>query len=120
MPIIGKHHTSLFERLGSHGRLRGEPQGEDEATVLLINTYRTPVSGVFRRKEFWFRGLWRKPGQRFAVCGVNLAWQQWRRRERHYAAELVALPANVVLAHANAAVATSHRGFPIASDSVGS
>jgi hypothetical protein len=46
---------------------------------LLINTYRTPVSGVFRRKDFWFRGLWRKPGQRFAVCGGNPAWQQWRR-----------------------------------------
>src|SRR5262249_5582932 len=26
---------------------------------------------VFRRKGFWFRGLWRKPGQRFAVCGGN-------------------------------------------------
>src|SRR5215510_10858834 len=71
--------TSLFERLGSQGRLRGEPQGEDEATVSLIKTYRTPVSGVFRRKDFWFRGLWRKPGQRFAVCGGNPAWQQWRR-----------------------------------------
>src|SRR5262249_15192608 len=57
----------------------GEPQGEDEATVLLINTYRTPVSGVFRRKDFWFRGLWRKPGQRFAVCGGDPAWQPRRR-----------------------------------------
>src|SRR6516165_3655019 len=43
---------SLFER----------PQ--KTATVLLNNIYRTPVSGVFR-------GLWRKPGQRFAVCGGN-------------------------------------------------
>jgi hypothetical protein len=34
----------------------------------LNNIYRTPVSGVFR-------GLWRKPGQRFAVCGGNPAWQ---------------------------------------------
>jgi hypothetical protein len=28
----------------------------------------------FRRiapRIFWFRGLWRKPGQRFAVCGRN-------------------------------------------------
>jgi hypothetical protein len=33
---------------------------------LLNNIYRTPVSGVFR-------GLWRKPGQRFAVCGGNPA-----------------------------------------------
>ena len=53
----------------------GEPQGED-ATVLLINIYRTSVSGVFRRKDFWFRGLWRKPGQRFAVCGGNPAFKQ--------------------------------------------
>jgi hypothetical protein len=32
------------------------------ATVLLINIYRTPVSGVFRRKD-----------SGFAVCGENLA-----------------------------------------------
>jgi hypothetical protein len=37
----------------------------------LINIYRTSVSGEFRRNGFWFRGLWRKPGQRFAVCGEN-------------------------------------------------
>ena len=42
------------------------------ATVLLI-MYRTSVSGEFRRDGFWFRGLWRKPGQRFAVCGRNPA-----------------------------------------------
>ena len=72
--------TSLFAGLSRS--VAGEPQGEDEATVLLINTYRTPVSGVFRRKDFWFRGLWRKPGQRFAVCGGNPARQQWRRREK--------------------------------------
>jgi hypothetical protein len=35
--------------------------------------YRTSVSGEFRRDGFWFRGLWRKPGQRFAVCGENPA-----------------------------------------------
>jgi len=32
----------------------------------------------FRRispQRFWFRGLWQKPGQRFAVCGGNPAWQ---------------------------------------------
>src|SRR5262249_56589665 len=63
--------TSLFAGLSRS--VAGEPQGEDEATVLLINTYRTPVSGVFRRKDFWFRGLWRKPGQRFAVCGGDPA-----------------------------------------------
>jgi hypothetical protein len=45
------------------------------ATLLLINIYRTPVSGVFRPNAFWFRGLWRKPGQRFAVCGKNPAAQ---------------------------------------------
>jgi hypothetical protein len=39
----------------------------------LINIYRTPVSGVFRRNAFWFRGLRRKPGQHFAVCGRNPA-----------------------------------------------
>ena len=49
---------SLFECLG--------PQ--KTATVLLNNIYRTPVSGIFR-------GLWRKPGQRFAVCGGIPAWQ---------------------------------------------
>jgi hypothetical protein len=40
---------------------------------LLINIYLTPVSGRFRRKAFWFRGLWRNRGQRFAVCGRNPA-----------------------------------------------
>ena len=39
----------------------GEPQGED-ATVLLINIYRTSVSGVLRRKD-----------SGFAVCGESLA-----------------------------------------------
>jgi hypothetical protein len=39
----------------------------------LINIYRTSVSGEFRRNGFWFRGLWRKPGQRFTVCGGNPA-----------------------------------------------
>jgi hypothetical protein len=41
----------------------------------LINIYRTPVSGVFRRNAFWFRDLWRKPGQHFAICGKNPAAQ---------------------------------------------
>jgi hypothetical protein len=79
MPIIGKHHIHPYSNAWALKDGCGGPQGEDEATVLLINTYRTPVSGVFRRKDFWFRGLWRKPGQRFAVCGGNPAWQQWRR-----------------------------------------
>jgi hypothetical protein len=46
---------------------------QEWATVLLINMYRTSVSGELRRNGFWFRGLWRKPGQRFAVCGENPA-----------------------------------------------
>ena len=53
--------TSLFERLGSQRRLRESLRGED-ATVLLINTYRTSVSGVLRRKD-----------SGFAVCGENPA-----------------------------------------------
>ena len=53
--------TSLFERLGSQRRLRESLRGED-ATVLLINIYRTSVSGVLRRKD-----------SGFAVCGENLA-----------------------------------------------
>ena len=74
MPIIGKHHVHPYsKRLGFQRRLRGDSQGEDEATVLLINIYRMPASGVFRPQRFWFRGLWRKPGQRFAVCGRNPA-----------------------------------------------
>jgi len=35
---------------------------QERATVLLINIYRTPVSGVLRRKD-----------SGFAVCGENLA-----------------------------------------------
>jgi hypothetical protein len=40
-----------------------------------LNIYRTAVSGVFRRNDFWFRGLWRKPGHHFAVRGRNPAGQ---------------------------------------------
>jgi hypothetical protein len=35
--------------------------------------YRAPVSGVFRRKTFWFRHLRQHRGERFAVCGNNPA-----------------------------------------------
>jgi len=35
--------------------------------------YPTPVSELFRRKAFWFRGLRQKPGQCFVVCGRNLS-----------------------------------------------
>jgi SRSO17 transposase len=48
----------------------------------LINIYRTPVSGVFRRNAFWFRGLGQKPGQHFAVCGRKAAWQTARQSNR--------------------------------------
>jgi hypothetical protein len=41
----------------------------------LVTIYRKPVSGVFRHNAFWFRGLWRKPGQHFAVRGSNPAGQ---------------------------------------------
>jgi hypothetical protein len=53
--------TSLFETPGLSKTVAGEPQGED-ATVLLINTYRMSVSGVLRRKD-----------SGFAVCGENPA-----------------------------------------------
>src|SRR5262249_60472915 len=46
----------------SQRRVAGNAQGEDEAAVLLIDMYRTPVSGVLRRKE-----------SGFAVCGGNPA-----------------------------------------------
>src|SRR5262249_30931018 len=41
----------------------------------LVNIYRKPVSGLFRHNAFWFRGLWRKPGQHFALRGRNPAGQ---------------------------------------------
>jgi len=72
MPIIGKHYVHP----GLSKTVAGEPQGED-ATVFLINTYRTPVSGVFRRKDSgfavcaktWlaFRSLWQESGIQVAV-----------------------------------------------------
>src|SRR5262249_1180702 len=37
-------------------------------------SYLIPVSDLFRRKAFWFRGLGQKPGQRFVVCGGIVAW----------------------------------------------
>src|SRR5262245_13397677 len=61
MPIIGKHHVMPIRTPGLSKTVAGEPQGED-ATVLLINTYRTSVSGVLRRKD-----------SGFAVCGENPA-----------------------------------------------
>jgi len=40
----------------------------------LVDQYASPVSELLRGKAFWFRGLGRKPGERFAVCGGNPAW----------------------------------------------
>src|SRR6516225_660450 len=63
MPIIGKHHVDPSIRTPrSQGRVAGNSQGEDKATVVLIDMYRTPVSGVLRRKD-----------SGFAVCGENPA-----------------------------------------------
>jgi hypothetical protein len=42
-------------------------------TGLPTNVYPTPVSEQFRARAFWFRGLWQKRGQHFAVCGGNPA-----------------------------------------------
>src|SRR5262249_17015569 len=75
MPIIGKHHVHPYSNAWALKDGCGDSQGEDEATVLLINNL---PHACFRRispQRFWFRGLWRKPGQRFAVCGGNPAWQ---------------------------------------------
>jgi hypothetical protein len=52
IPIIGKHHI--------HPYFNG--WALKEGPSLLINLYRTPVSGVFRRKD-----------SGFAVCGENPA-----------------------------------------------
>src|SRR5262249_1169662 len=57
----------------------------------LINIYRKPVSGVFRHNAFWFRGLWRKPGQHFAVRGENPAGFNERRAVRHRRREFITL-----------------------------
>ena len=63
MPIIGKHHVDPSIRTPrSQRRVAGNSQGEDKATVVLIDMYRTPVSGVLRRKD-----------SGFAVCGENPA-----------------------------------------------
>src|SRR5262245_65971833 len=73
---------------------------------LLIKMYRTSVSGVFRPQSFWFRRLWQKSGQRFAVCGGNPAWQ------------LLQVPPHLPIVSsrrqllANAAIAASRVGSP--------
>jgi len=71
MPIIGKHHVHPYSNAVLSIAIIGVTSSWDadhayhfreRATVLLINMYRTPVSGVLRRKD-----------SGFAVCGENLA-----------------------------------------------
>src|SRR5215831_13837312 len=71
MPIIGKHHVHPYSNAVFSIAIIGGTYCWDadhayhfreRATVLLINIYRTPVSGVLRRKD-----------SGFAVCGENLA-----------------------------------------------
>src|SRR5262249_7589730 len=69
MPIIGKHHVHPYSNavlfiIGGTSRWDADHayHFRERATVLLINIYRTPVSGVLRRKD-----------SGFAVCGKNLA-----------------------------------------------
>jgi len=79
MPIIGKHHAHPYSNAWALKDSCGEPQGEDDATVSLINTYRTPVSGVFRRKDSGFAVCGEKPasvsqfaaGIRYGSSGVG-------------------------------------------------
>src|SRR6266481_8932909 len=70
-----KRHGIVFEPMPIIVKHLVHPIRTPLATALLINIYRTPVSGVFRCNAFWFRGLWRKPGQHFAVRGKNPAGQ---------------------------------------------
>ena len=79
MPIIGKHHVHPYSiavlfhsdlQLGRRSRLPLPRTGNRLVDQHLPHA-------CFRRtspQRFWFRGLWRKPGQRFAVCGGNPAW----------------------------------------------
>ena len=63
MPIIGKHHVDPSIRTPKLSKTGCRKlSGGRWATVLLIDMYRTPVSGVFRRKD-----------SGFAVCGENPA-----------------------------------------------
>jgi hypothetical protein len=71
MPIIGRHHVHPYSnavrfhndhRRDLHWDADHAYHFRERATVLLINIYRTPVSGVLRRKD-----------SGFAVCGENLA-----------------------------------------------
>jgi hypothetical protein len=72
MPIIRKHHVHPYSKdlqLGRRSRLPLPRTGNR-----LVHQHLPHA--CFRRtspQRFWFRGLWQKPGQRFAVCGGNPA-----------------------------------------------
>src|SRR5262249_5855485 len=85
MPIIGKHHvhpyrTPFFSIAIIGGTSRWDANhalplprtGNRLADQHLPHACFRPTSP----QRFWFRGLWRKPGQRFAVCGGNPAFKQ--------------------------------------------
>ena len=65
-----KSESPARGKRGSQRRLRGEPRGG--RANRLVNRYLAQVRfrGISPQR-IWFRGLWRKPGQRFAVCGRN-------------------------------------------------
>src|SRR5262245_50590032 len=80
MPIIGKHHVHPYSNAVLSIAIIGETSRWDADHALpLPRTGNRLVDqhlphACFRRtspQRFWFRGSWRKPGQRFAVCGGN-------------------------------------------------
>jgi hypothetical protein len=82
MPIIGKHHVDPSIRTPrSQGRVAGNSQGEDEQPSCQSTCTARPFQAYFVAKILVsrfaaktrpaFRGLRRKPGQRFAICGGN-------------------------------------------------
>jgi hypothetical protein len=84
MPIIGKHNVHPYSNaVLFHSDHRRDLQPGRRARLPVSRTGNRLVDqhllhACFRRtspERFWFRGLWRKPGQRFAVCGRNPAWQ---------------------------------------------
>jgi hypothetical protein len=83
MPIIGKHHVYPYSNSNAVLSMAINLQLGRRSRLPLPRTgnrlvYQHVPHACFRRtspQRFWFRGLWRKPGQRFAVCGGNPAWQ---------------------------------------------
>src|SRR6516165_1600463 len=84
MPIIRKHHVHPYSNaILFHSDDRRARWDADHALPLPRTGNRLVDQHLphacFRRtspQRFWFRGLWRKPGQRFAVCGGNPAFKQ--------------------------------------------